>query len=74
MKSHHLVKGTCELLAHGPPLFDLIEPKRGRASELRRIEILVRDGIPPVVEQFEQASASHIPGIVNVHCRPEVEA
>lgn len=74
MPARHLVQGPGQLVARPPPAVDIVEPQRGAAPQLRGIEVLVRNGVSPVVELFESLLSLLASPIERLHPVPDREA
>jgi hypothetical protein len=61
-----------ERRADTPPVVDLSEPEGLPPVEPRRIEVLVSDRVPPVVDEFEMSLSSRVQSMQGMHLRPEI--
>jgi hypothetical protein len=58
--------------ADTPPVVDLSEPEGLPPVEPRRIEVLVSDRVPPVVDELEMSLSSWVQSMQGMHSGPEI--
>src|SRR6516162_5432824 len=68
---HYRFKGSCQLIAGIPPVPDLLQAQNRRASEFRRIKILMSDGVSPSVQLLKSVLPSLIAQVQVLHFVPE---
>jgi hypothetical protein len=71
MTAHHFVERTSQPIASTPPSPDLLEAKDRGATELDRVEVLVDDGVPPMIQFFENLHSGCISRIMDLDLIPE---
>jgi hypothetical protein len=71
MEAHYLFKGIYQLVAGISPVTDLLQPQDRRASKLRRIKVLMSDGVSPEVQLLKPALPSLVARIQASHFSPK---
>ena len=73
MATHDLVERDCQRIARGAPASDLSKLQCRDASQFGQVEILVRDGVSPFIEQFQRGLAKGILRINLYHMIPKLQ-
>jgi hypothetical protein len=71
MRPHYLFKGSCELIAGISPFTDQPQLQDRRASEFRRIEVLMRDRVSPGVQLLKPLLTCLIANVHFLYFAPE---
>jgi hypothetical protein len=70
---HHLIKSYGKMVARLPPSPDLAQGQ-GCSSQDDRVNILMRDGIAPIIQLPQTFCPVLVPSIVPEHSGPKREA
>jgi hypothetical protein len=71
MGTHYIFKGICKVIAGISPVTDLLQPQDCRASEFRRIKILMSDRVSPSIQLLKPVLTVLIAYIQILHFVPE---
>jgi hypothetical protein len=72
--AHYFVEGSGQAMACRSPPADLGQAKRRCAPEFGRVEVLVSDGVSPIIQHLKYGSPGGVPGIVTVHFGPKIDS
>jgi hypothetical protein len=71
---HRLVEAPGQAVDRSSPRPDIGQMESRAASEQDRVEVLVRDGVPPIDQFLELPAPALVPRIQRVHRRPELDS
>src|SRR5262245_34213757 len=74
MTAQNVIEGQCESVTGPSPGPYLREMKSRTPTQFTRVEVLMRDGVAPSVQLFEQLPPPVVPEVVGIDPHPELDA